>query len=193
MGGNWCCATWSATHAHAHQPPRDQPTATPLTTTPSPHRNFSGDPAAASSPGAAAAAAAITIPDVPLPEEPCLQLRGRAGLPPAHSHAASHHHPAGLALAAPHPHDRIKTFSISLHGLLDYDDSDRDEPTFELSVFAECFTDMLSREFGGAVYGALAAEAAGCVARRGREGCGLWAVGCGAGAWKAEAGCREEV
>lgn len=76
--------------------------------------------------------------EVALPEEPGLQLRGRAG--------------NGGAC------ERVKTFSISLHGLLDYDETDRDEPTFELSVFAECFHDMLAREYGGIMFSGLVAE-----------------------------------
>ena len=38
--------------------------------------------------------------------------------------------------------------TISLDGLLDYDEEDRDEATFELSVVAESFHEMLSREMG---------------------------------------------
>lgn len=38
--------------------------------------------------------------------------------------------------------------SITLHGLLDYDRDDCEEPTVELSMFAEMFNDMLAREFG---------------------------------------------
>ncbi len=51
----------------------------------------------------------------------------------------------------------MRTFGISLHGLLDYDETDRDEQTFELSVFAESFYDMLSREYGLLVAEALQA------------------------------------
>ena len=83
-----------------------------------------------------AAPPAPALPEVPLPEEPSLQTRTRAG-------------PGG---------ERIKTFSISLHGLLDYDEGDRDEAVFELSVFAEAFQEMLARDYGMAVYHALLAD-----------------------------------
>lgn len=53
---------------------------------------------------------------------------------------------------------QVKTFSISLHGLLDYDETDRDEPTFELSVFAEAFQEMLMRDYGTLVFNALMNE-----------------------------------
>eukprot|EP00955_Chlamydomonas_euryale_P026188 276531-Chlamydomonas_euryale.AAC.2 len=43
---------------------------------------------------------------------------------------------------------QIKTVSISLHGMLDYDVDDDDEPTVELSMFAELFMEMLVRELG---------------------------------------------
>ena len=37
---------------------------------------------------------------------------------------------------------------ISLDGLLDYDESDKYEATFEVSLFAEIFHEMLQRDFG---------------------------------------------
>lgn len=43
---------------------------------------------------------------------------------------------------------QVRTVSITLHGLLDYDRDDCEEPTVELSMFAEMFNDMLAREFG---------------------------------------------
>lgn len=92
--------------------------------------------AAADTSAAASPVAAAPLPSVPLPEEPGLQLRGRAG--------------PGC--------ERVKTVSLSLHGLLEYDETDRDEPTFELSVFAECVQDMLVREYGMAVYRGLLAD-----------------------------------
>lgn len=37
---------------------------------------------------------------------------------------------------------------ISLDGLLDYDENDKDEQTFELSLFAENFNEMLMKTYG---------------------------------------------
>lgn len=52
----------------------------------------------------------------------------------------------------------MKSVSISLAGLLDYDERDTDEAAFELSVAAEAFMDALSRDYGLALYRALLAE-----------------------------------
>eukprot|EP01090_Pellita_catalonica_P002885 TRINITY_DN1249_c0_g1_i2.p1 TRINITY_DN1249_c0_g1~~TRINITY_DN1249_c0_g1_i2.p1 ORF type:complete len:899 (-),score=190.05 TRINITY_DN1249_c0_g1_i2:1-2697(-) len=46
---------------------------------------------------------------------------------------------------------------ISLDGLLDYDESDRFEDTFEVSLFAEMFQDMLHRDFASTIFAALEA------------------------------------
>lgn len=43
---------------------------------------------------------------------------------------------------------KIKAMAISLDGLLDYDETDKDEATFELSLFAESFNELLMRDFG---------------------------------------------
>lgn len=43
---------------------------------------------------------------------------------------------------------RPQSQTISLDGLLDYDDSDTLEETFEVSLFAELFKDMLHQRFG---------------------------------------------
>lgn len=51
--------------------------------------------------------------------------------------------------------DRWRSATLSLDGLLDYDESDKDEVTFELSMFAESFQDMLMRDYGETVYEAL--------------------------------------
>lgn len=51
--------------------------------------------------------------------------------------------------------DKWRSATLSLDGLLDYDESDKDEVTFELSLFAESFQDMLMRDYGEAVYAAL--------------------------------------
>lgn len=53
--------------------------------------------------------------------------------------------------------DRIRTATLSLDGLLDYDESDKDEATFELSLFAESFQDMLMRDYGQIIFDALQA------------------------------------
>lgn len=47
---------------------------------------------------------------------------------------------------------------ISLDGLLDYDEGDRDEATLELSLFAEAFQDMLMRDYGTIILNCLQAE-----------------------------------
>ena len=53
--------------------------------------------------------------------------------------------------------DRIRSATLSLDGLLDYDESDKDEATFELSLFAESFQDMLMRDYGQIIFEALQA------------------------------------
>lgn len=53
--------------------------------------------------------------------------------------------------------ERIRTATLSLDGLLDYDESDKDEATFELSLFAESFQDMLMRDYGQIIFEALQA------------------------------------
>lgn len=47
---------------------------------------------------------------------------------------------------------------VSLHGLLDYDESDVEEATMELSLTAEALQDMFSRDYGTAILNALVAE-----------------------------------
>ncbi len=44
--------------------------------------------------------------------------------------------------------ERWRSATISLDGLLDYDEDDKEEPTLELSLFAEAFQEMLSRDYG---------------------------------------------
>ena len=58
---------------------------------------------------------------------------------------------------------QIRTFSITLHGLLDYDMDDADEPTTELSLFAECFHEMMMRDYGAAVLQGLLKERCACI------------------------------
>lgn len=50
---------------------------------------------------------------------------------------------------------RLKTMSISLDGLLDYNESDKEEATFELSLSAESLHELLMRDAGDAVLQAL--------------------------------------
>ena len=47
---------------------------------------------------------------------------------------------------------------VSLHGLLDYDESDTEEATMELSLAAEALQDMLSRDYGTTILSALVRE-----------------------------------
>lgn len=51
--------------------------------------------------------------------------------------------------------DRIRSATLSLDGLLDYDESDKEEATFELSLFAESFQEMLMRDYGLTIHQAL--------------------------------------
>ena len=48
--------------------------------------------------------------------------------------------------------------TISLDGLLDYDEGDKEEATFELSLFAEGFHEMLMRDYGLTILNVLIAE-----------------------------------
>ena len=50
---------------------------------------------------------------------------------------------------------KLKPMSLSLHGLLEYDENDVFEKTFEVSLFGELFNDMLKREFGATILNAL--------------------------------------
>ncbi|KAG7668654.1 hypothetical protein Ndes2526B_g03723 [Nannochloris sp. 'desiccata'] len=50
---------------------------------------------------------------------------------------------------------RLKTMSISLDGLLDYNENDTEEAVFEMSLFAETMHEMLSRDAGMTIYKAL--------------------------------------
>jgi len=46
---------------------------------------------------------------------------------------------------------KFKTMSLSLDGLLDYNETDTENETFELSIFAEAFHEMLSRDAGDVI------------------------------------------
>eukprot|EP00210_Caulerpa_lentillifera_P004751 g4535.t1 len=50
---------------------------------------------------------------------------------------------------------KVKAMAISLDGLLDYDETDKDEATFELSLFAESFNELLMRDYGKLVLNSL--------------------------------------
>jgi hypothetical protein len=108
-------------------------------------------------PGAAAAAAATPAAaaagGAPPSQQPPAQLgeaQGTQGEVTPEPH---------LLLAGVHtPSLRLKTMSISLDGLLDYDDTDREEGAFELSLFAESFQEAAQRDAGDAVLRALQAR-----------------------------------
>jgi len=50
---------------------------------------------------------------------------------------------------------KIECMMISLDGLLDYNENDKNEHTFEVSLFAELFHNMLQRDFGNLIMKAL--------------------------------------
>ena len=50
---------------------------------------------------------------------------------------------------------KLKVMSLTLNGLLEYDETDHFEQTFEVSLFAELFQEMLQREFGDMVLEAM--------------------------------------
>lgn len=62
---------------------------------------------------------------------------------------------------------QTRTAMMSLHALLDYDEDDcEDETHWELCVFGECMTELLARDYGCVVAGALAEKqwvTCGCV------------------------------
>ena len=67
--------------------------------------------------------------------------------------------------------ERWRSATLSLDGLLDYDESDKDEVTFEVSLFAEAFQDMLMRDFGQAIYESLLSFRSAQFIRRSKD---LW-------------------
>lgn len=54
--------------------------------------------------------------------------------------------------------ERWRSACISLDGLLDYDEQDREEGAFEINLFAENFSELLSRDYGTAILSHLYAE-----------------------------------
>lgn len=54
--------------------------------------------------------------------------------------------------------DHLRPLTISLDGLLDYDESDREECTMELNLFAEAFHEMMMRDAGERILQALIDE-----------------------------------
>ena len=57
-----------------------------------------------------------------------------------------------LVVVTPKPKEqKLKAMVISLDGLLDYDESDKFEKTFEVSLFAELFHEMLLHDFGSRI------------------------------------------
>eukprot|EP00850_Spirogloea_muscicola_P007355 SM000037S13490 [mRNA] locus=s37:177551:185876:+ [translate_table: standard] len=65
--------------------------------------------------------------------------------------------PALLLITERSKQAKWKSVSISLDGLLDYDEEDKEECTFELSLFAESFKEMLQCRYGCQILGALEA------------------------------------
>lgn len=61
---------------------------------------------------------------------------------------------------------RLKTAAVSLDGLLDYNTSDKDECTFELSLFAEAFHEALMRDAGCTILAELYRQRDAAVKRR---------------------------
>eukprot|EP00803_Ostreobium_quekettii_P002366 evm.model.scf_336.5 EVM.evm.TU.scf_336.5 scf_336:60598-75964(-) len=64
---------------------------------------------------------------------------------------------------------KLRTMTISLDGLLDYDEGDKEEATFELSLFAEGFHEMLMRDYGLIILEALESERAAARLRKQEE------------------------
>ena len=54
--------------------------------------------------------------------------------------------------------ERWRSACISLDGLLDYDEEDNDEGTLEMNLFAENFSELLSRDYGRTILDALYQE-----------------------------------
>ena len=54
--------------------------------------------------------------------------------------------------------ETVRAQLISLDGLLDYDESDTEEATMELSLAAEALQEMLSRDYGDVILKALLKE-----------------------------------
>ena len=54
--------------------------------------------------------------------------------------------------------ERWRSARISLDGLLDYDEEDKEEGAFEINLFAENFSEMLARDYGLVILSALYAE-----------------------------------
>lgn len=63
--------------------------------------------------------------------------------------------PCFYATSSVDKNSKKKLMMISLDGLLDYDETDKLEATFELSLFGELFHYMLQRDFGYVIYQAL--------------------------------------
>ncbi|XP_024390873.1 uncharacterized protein [Physcomitrium patens] len=64
---------------------------------------------------------------------------------------------------------KMRSMTISLDGLLDYDEEDREECTFELSLFAEALQELLQHKMGSRILSNLEAIREGCVDRRKEE------------------------
>lgn len=53
---------------------------------------------------------------------------------------------------------QIMTANTSLHHLLDYDEDDEDEATFEVILFGEAFHEMLMRNYASTIFNFLLAK-----------------------------------
>ncbi|KAI5072001.1 hypothetical protein GOP47_0012107 [Adiantum capillus-veneris] len=61
---------------------------------------------------------------------------------------------------------KARAMTISLDGLLDYDERDKEESTFELSLFGEIFQEMLQYRYGSRVLEALESLHRSCLGRK---------------------------
>jgi len=65
--------------------------------------------------------------------------------------------PCLLSVTSSSKEEKFRTMMLSLDGLLDYDESDRYEATFEASLFGELFHEMLQKEYAQQILQALIA------------------------------------
>lgn len=95
----------------------------------------------------ASAAPVAAVHPFPPPSEACLVAIGPPAAKEAASSAGATESAAGSSAAAAAPAgSEIRHKLISLEGLLDYNEEDRLERTFEVSLFAESMRDLLHRD-----------------------------------------------
>eukprot|EP00803_Ostreobium_quekettii_P006031 evm.model.scf_3803.1 EVM.evm.TU.scf_3803.1 scf_3803:4028-11146(+) len=98
-------------------------------------------------------------------EAPSGEVAGKAGEPKEEDEPA----PKEISImirSRNTPSLKLRTLAISLDGLLDYDEDDKEEATFELSLFAEGFHEMLMRDYGLIILDALQSERAAARQRK---------------------------